>query len=236
MAPADGSNEPTPAAPDVGTDDEDERSPRPAQHGLVASFRAAFAGIGRAVATQRNMKIHVVAGLMVSIVGMALPFDLSTRATLLFCIAIVLFAEILNTGLEALVDLYVGEFRRLAMLAKDAAAGGVLVLSFAVVLVFSDILITHWEIVAGNLPAVERSVLFGIPLVASEALGLSALRRGVKGALRALLSLGLLIPLARTSTDPVFTALALGLIALSYWARRSFPRYTGRGARKGTTP
>ena len=91
--------------------------------GLVSSFRVAFDGVLRTMATQRNMKVHVVAGLMVAIVGMALPLDLSVRVSLLFAVSIVFFAEILNTALEALIDLFVHDFHHLAMVAKDAAAG-----------------------------------------------------------------------------------------------------------------
>lgn len=203
------------------------------QPGLVLSFRAAIYGVGRALASQRNMKIHVLAALMVMIVGMALPLGLSTRVALLFAVAIVFFAEILNTGLEALVDLFMGEYHRLAMLAKDAAAAGVLVLAVATVLIFGEILWTEWNLVTQNLDAVWRSVLFGVPLVVTEAIGLFAIRRGAWAWLRLLASLALLLPLVLHTTDPIFAGVAVGLVLLSAWARASFPRRTGRGAPGG---
>ena len=86
---------------------------------------AASAGVARTLATQRNMKIHWLAAIMVTLVATALPFDLSMRVALIFSVAMVLFAEILNTALEAFVDLHIKEYHRLAMLAKDAAAAGV---------------------------------------------------------------------------------------------------------------
>lgn len=198
--------------------------------GLAASFRAAFAGLLRCVASQRNMKIHVLSALMVMVVGMALPLDLASRVALLFAIAVVFFAEVLNTGLEALVDLFVGEFHRLAMLAKDAAAGGVLVLAFATVLIFCETLWQRWELVEGHLDAVWHAVWFGVPLVVSELIGLFFLRRGPWAWLRLVVSLALLSKLATRTEDPIFAGIAFGLLAMSFYARYAFPSRLGRGA------
>lgn len=198
--------------------------------GIGPSFRAAFSGIGRTVASQRNMKVHVLSALMVMIVGMALPFEISTRAALFFAVGLVLFAEILNTGLEALVDLFVGQFHRLAMLAKDAAAGGVLVLSLCAVLIFADIVVTNWIMVQSNLEDVFRSIMYGLPLVISEAVGLFVWRRGFRTICRTIFSVCCLVPLVVHAKDPIFSLVAFGLIVLTTWARWSFPATIGRGA------
>lgn len=197
---------------------------------FALSAKAALAGVARCVACQRNMKLHVLSALMVTIVGMALPLDLSTRVALLFAVAIVFFAEILNTGLEALVDLYIGDYHRLAMLAKDAAAGGVLVLAAATVLILAEILWQRWDLVTGNLDAVWRSVQFGVPLVGVEAFGLFVVRRGWLALVRAALAGALLFPLVVHSKDPIYSGLAVGLVLLAALSRHSFPSRTGRGA------
>jgi diacylglycerol kinase len=202
--------------------------------GLVGSFRAAIAGVLRTIAAQRNMKIHVVSALMVLIVGMALPLDLSTRVAMLFAIAIVFFAEILNTALEAFVDLHIRDYHRLAMMAKDAAAAGVLVLAATTVVVLCEILWSEWHVVTGNLEAVWRSVLFGVPMVFVELVGLFLLRRGPLAIARLAVSLALFTPLAQHAEDPIFAALAFGLVVISAYARWSFPRYAGRGAPRTT--
>lgn len=198
--------------------------------GLVGSFRAAIAGVLRTIAAQRNMKIHVLSALMVLIVGMALPLALSTRVALLFAIAIVFFAEILNTALEAFVDLHVRDYHRLAMMAKDAAAAGVLVLAATTVVVLAEILWTDWHLVTQNLAAVQRSVMFGVPLVASEALGLFVVRRGVLALLRLATSIALAVPLVLATTDPIYAGLLVALVLVAAYARWSFPRFSGRGA------
>jgi diacylglycerol kinase len=201
-----------------------------ARAGLASSFGAAIAGVLRTIAAQRNMKIHVLSALMVLIVGMALPVASSTRVALLFAIAIVFFAEILNTALEAFVDLHIRDYHRLAMMAKDAAAAGVLVLAATTVVVLAEVLWTEWSVVIANLPAVERSVIFGVPLVVSEGLGLFVVRRGVLAFLRLLASLALLAPLTMTTADPIYAGVAVFLVLLAAYARWSFPRYAGRGA------
>lgn len=192
--------------------------------GLVGSFRAAIAGVLRTIASQRNMKIHVISGLMVLIVGMALPLSLDVRVALLFAVAIVWFAEILNSALEAFVDLHIRTYHRLAMMAKDAAAAGVLILASATVVVLLEILYTQWHVVTENLPAVQRAVIFGVPCVLVEAIGLFWVRRGAVAVVRVAASLGLLAPIVVTTRDPFFAALAVLLVLIAAYARWSFPR------------
>lgn len=201
------------------------------QAGIVGSFRVAIAGVLRTVATQRNMKIHVVAGLMVMIVGMALPLDLSVRVALLFSVSIVFFAEILNTALEAVIDLFVQDFSRLAMLAKDAAAGGVLVFAVTTIFVLGDILWTEWRLVEENPEAVLRSCLFGIPLAVNEAIGLFVVRRLGLQLLRLVVSLALLGPLVLHTRDPIFAVVAVTLIGVAVLARTAYLPRTEPGAR-----
>jgi len=156
---------------------------------------------------------------MVMIVGMALPLDLSTRVALLFAVSIVFFAEILNTALEALIDLFVTDFHRLAMLAKDAAAGGVLVFAVTTLVVLAEILWHEWRVVEDNLDAVVRSCLFGIPLALSEALGLFVIRRPALQVPRLALSVLLLAPLALHTRDPLYAGVALLLVVVAFAAR-----------------
>lgn len=197
------------------------------QGGIVSSFRVASKGVLRTVATQRNMKVHVVSGLMVMIIGMALPLDVSTRVAMLFAVAIVFFAEILNTALEALIDLFVKDFHRLAMLAKDAAAGGVLVFAVTTVFVLAEILWMQWHVVEANLDAVARSVTFGVPLALVEAAGLFLIRDRRLQSLRLVLSLCLLGPLVATSRDPLYASAAFLLVCMAFLARFLFtPRST----------
>lgn len=118
------------------------RSKRKKHFSVFKSFRAAIDGILLTVQSQRNMRVHLGAALSVSLIATTLELDLSTRSTLIFSMALILFAEILNTSIEAIVDLYIEKFHHFAMIAKDAAAGGVLFLACATAFVFCSIL---WE-------------------------------------------------------------------------------------------
>ena len=94
---------------------------------LYKSFGYAFAGIFAVVTKERNMKIHCAAVVCVMIAG--LVFHISPIE---WCICLTLFGmvmalEMVNTAVEAVVDLVTKERKPLAKLAKDAAAGAVLI-------------------------------------------------------------------------------------------------------------
>lgn len=101
----------------------------------VGAFAAAWNGIRYAVLTQRNMRVHVMATICVVAVG--LWFDVSSWewCVLAMIIGLVGTAELLNTAVEVVVDNLCPERNRHAGLAKDLAAGGVLVMAAASVVV-----------------------------------------------------------------------------------------------------
>lgn len=99
------------------------------------SFKFAFAGIGYVFKTQRNAKIHAAITLVVIGLGLWLGIDSARWAILALTIGVVFAAEILNTAIEAIVDLVSPEYHPLAKIAKDAAAGSVLVPAIAAVAV-----------------------------------------------------------------------------------------------------
>src|SRR3981081_104153 len=105
--------------------------------GFLGAFAHAWAGLVWATAHQRNMKVHVVAAVLVGCVGSAIPLGLPEKATLIFCVLLVCFAEMVNTSLEALVDLHMEAFHDLARVVKDTAAAGVLVLSIGTAALFA---------------------------------------------------------------------------------------------------
>ncbi|GAA0135936.1 diacylglycerol kinase family protein [Paenibacillus sp. YSY-4.3] len=91
------------------------------------TFRYAAEGIVAALKSERNMKIHLLAAVIVLLA--AAYFRLSGRdvALLLIVIGLVIASELMNTALEALVDLVSPDWHPLAKKAKDTAAGAVLV-------------------------------------------------------------------------------------------------------------
>lgn len=219
-----------PMVGNVDLRDEDLQSiPYPFWRSFGASFSAAFSGVARTIATQRNMKIHVVSAFMVMLVGMALALDLATRAALIFCAAAVWFAEILNTALEAFVDLHIREFHRLAMLAKDAAAAGVLVMAGGTVLIFAEVVRAHWGQILASDAQVMRFVVLGVPATGCLVLTLWGPRKGPVAWAISLCGVALLVPLAWSAVDRLFTASALGIILLARFSRSRFPATMPRG-------
>lgn len=165
-------SEPFPLQPSMPSDQPVARR-RP---GLLASFRHAYEGLIVACG-QRNMKLHVVSAVLVCLVGSGIKLGLAEKVSLIFCVMLMFFAEILNTALEALVDLHTEDYRQLAKTTKDAAAASVLVLAMGTVIVFAAICVTEWETIANSLPQIIRQATYGLPLAAAVAFLLSPVVR-----------------------------------------------------------
>lgn len=99
--------------------------------GFIRSFSFAGQGIWYAVRTQRNMKVHLLAAAVAVGAGLALRISTADWACVLLAVGLVLTAEALNTVVEALTDLVAPQFHPLAKIAKDTAAGAVLIASAA---------------------------------------------------------------------------------------------------------
>jgi diacylglycerol kinase (ATP) len=109
---------------------------------LFVSFRYAWMGVNYAFQTQRNFRIHIVVGLLA--IGLSIFLHLSRVeiAIIGLTISAVLTMELLNTALESVVDLTVRQtYHELAKIAKDCAAGAVLISALAAVLVAGSLLL-----------------------------------------------------------------------------------------------
>lgn len=93
---------------------------------LYKSFIYAFEGIGNTILHERNMQIHVCVATLVVIFGFLLNISPLEWFLCLLLFAQVMSLELVNTAIEAAVDLVTEEKKPLAKKAKDAAAGAVL--------------------------------------------------------------------------------------------------------------
>ncbi|HEY5258675.1 MAG TPA: diacylglycerol kinase [Candidatus Baltobacteraceae bacterium] len=100
---------------------------------LWRSFQHAFEGIVYAARTQPNMRVHLAAATLVLVAALLLKLDRFYVVVLVVLVAMVLALELLNTAIEAIVDLLTLAHHPLAKTAKDAAAGAVLIASLAAV-------------------------------------------------------------------------------------------------------
>ncbi|WP_198527231.1 diacylglycerol kinase family protein [Candidatus Stoquefichus sp. SB1] len=99
------------------------------------SLGYAWSGIWACIKKERNMKIHL--GMMIAVIICGLIFSL-TYTEWIICIllfGIVMALELLNTAVEAVVDLVSPTYHPLAKLAKDTAAGAVLVAAIAAAII-----------------------------------------------------------------------------------------------------
>jgi diacylglycerol kinase (ATP) len=94
---------------------------------VLQSFNFAFEGIIHVLRTQRNMRIHFAIAVVVLVAALAVGVGRFELVALLIAISFVLIAEMLNTALEAGIDVATTSFDPLAKLAKDIAAGAVLI-------------------------------------------------------------------------------------------------------------
>lgn len=109
---------------------EAEGLPRAARPPLIG-LRFAVGGVAHAYRSQRNLRIQAALGLTAGVLACLLPLAALEIALIALSAAGVLGAELLNTALEAAVDLASPALHPLARIAKDAAAGAVLLFSLA---------------------------------------------------------------------------------------------------------
>lgn len=109
---------------------------------LFISFKYAWAGVSYAFQTQRNFRIHVGVGTLA--IGLAIFLHLQPveMAVIGLTSGLVLVMELLNTAIESTVDLTVKQsYHELAKIAKDCAAGAVLVSSMVALMVAGALLL-----------------------------------------------------------------------------------------------
>jgi diacylglycerol kinase (ATP) len=125
------------APPPIGSPSSNaDQLPKPSRAAtLLLSFRYAGAGIRYLLWTQRNAKIHTAIGLIAIALGFLLRIEHSEWLILVLTIALVMATEGLNTAVEAVVDLASPAYHPLAKIAKDVAAGTVLLTAIAAVIV-----------------------------------------------------------------------------------------------------
>jgi len=101
--------------------------PRRRPPSIIESFNFAFEGVIHVLRTQRNMRIHFLLAAGVLIAALAFGVEKLELIGLLIAISFVLVAEMMNSAVEAAVDVASTSFDPLAKLAKDVAAGAVLI-------------------------------------------------------------------------------------------------------------
>lgn len=108
---------------------------------LRKSFGYAFKGIDDVIKHEPNMKIHVSVAILVVITAFLLKISMIEWIILVLLIGLVLAAEVINTTIENLVDMYTKEYNEKAKVVKDTAAGTVLILAITAAIIGLMILV-----------------------------------------------------------------------------------------------
>ncbi len=101
----------------------------------IKSFRYAFHGIYLLVRHEPNARIHCFITVCVLVAGVLLEISVTEWIAVCLCIGMVLAAEAVNSALEALADRVSEEYDEAIKRTKDLAAGAVLLLAMASVVV-----------------------------------------------------------------------------------------------------
>lgn len=106
------------------------------------SFKYAVTGIIYGLKTQRNIIIQLSIAVIAIIFGVFFKISRIEWAIMIFTISFVIFAEMINTAIESTVDLVTEEYSEKAKIAKDVAAGAVLISAINAIcmglIIFSD--------------------------------------------------------------------------------------------------
>lgn len=115
----------------------------PARATFLHSFVYAWDGVCYVVHTQRNMRVHLTLGVLAVALGIYLRVSPVEWGLVFVAIALVLVSEMMNTVVEAVVDLASPHYHPLAKVAKDAAAGAVLLNALLAVIIALCVFIPH---------------------------------------------------------------------------------------------
>ncbi|MFH0917219.1 MAG: diacylglycerol kinase [bacterium] len=149
---------------------------------LLKSFDHAFQGLVLAVRHQRNMRIHIAVALVVLVASIFLDVSRIELVVVFATVAFVLMAELINSAIEALVDIITDEFDPRAKTAKDLAAGAVLVAAINSLVVAYLVLADRLAHVSLELLTVIRRspahlTIVALIVVALAAIAIKATRR-----------------------------------------------------------
>jgi len=101
----------------------------------IPAFRNAFSGLWHVVKTQKNAWIHLAATITAIALGFWLKLDRIEWAVIIFSIAFVWSAEVLNTSIEVGFDILIDEPHPMVKIGKDVGAAAVLISSTAALII-----------------------------------------------------------------------------------------------------
>ena len=113
----------------------ENQSEKMKNHTFIDACEDAMNGIIYATTTQNNIKRQLIIAVVVVIISLFFNLNRAEFLCFMFTIVLIIFAEMVNTAIETVVDLYVDVYHPKAKIAKDVAAGGVVITSINAIIV-----------------------------------------------------------------------------------------------------
>ena len=102
---------------------------------LLNSFKYAFEGLKYAFIYEQNLTVHILATIIVILFGILFKISIFEWIAIFLIIGLVIATELINTSIEATIDLVTDEINPLAKIAKDTAAAAVLVFGLTALII-----------------------------------------------------------------------------------------------------
>ena len=109
--------------------------PTTGRQSFLAALANAGQGVWHGIKNERNVQIDAVCAVLTVVLGFAFQISATQWLAVVICIGLVLALELINTAIEAVVDLASPEYHELARIAKDCAAGACLIASICAFIV-----------------------------------------------------------------------------------------------------
>lgn len=107
----------------------DERKSEKGIKKFINSFKYPISGLRYAYKNEQNLEVDICIAVLVVILGFLFKISISEWAILTITVGLVISFELINTALEAVVDLITDKYHPLAKVAKDTSAAAVLILA-----------------------------------------------------------------------------------------------------------
>ncbi len=104
-----------------------EKEPKMKNNNFIDAWKNAFEGIIYAVTTQSNIKKQLLIAVVVMLISLFFDLNKAEFLCLMFTVVLIIVAEMINTAIETVVDLYTDLYHPKAKIAKDVGAGAVVI-------------------------------------------------------------------------------------------------------------
>ena len=175
----------TPDPPLQSPEDKQRSSPSHGPRSVTDSFRFAWEGVMFVLKSERHMRVHFTIMGLVLLAAWGLGVSATNFLHLLFAMALVLIAEMVNTAVEKAVDLLIDTYDPEVKIIKDIAAGGVFVAALFAAAVGAIVFLSNDRLLAvlSRLPAIPpRPHVGSLQLLIIGALLVASIVAGIKTA------------------------------------------------------